>query len=226
MSKIKDFLVLPETKILVFFVLYAACLFGSVILPLNFFYAILIGSIIIVLWKILWGMSWVNFFFLFFGFLEANIISSFIKSFWAIIFILLFLVFFWKKCFSGKIKSPERPDARAEKYWREILFYYLFLVWIIISYGCYFFLNYSFGASFLIYTLGLILFSYLYFLFSNIYFSNFLFSFLTHILVNLEFFLLFNYLSLSVLVLSIFLLLVFRLSVYCLRYKFLSAAPL
>lgn len=225
MSKIKDFFLSFEPKTLFFFILYAFCLFGSAIFPFNFFYAILINSAIIIFWKILVGISWVNFSFLFLGFLEAKIIDSFMRPVWVITFILLFLAFFWKKCFSSK-KDLSSSPTKAEKYWREVLFYYLFLVWIIISYGCYFFLNYSLGISFLVYALGLIFFSYLYFLFSSIYFSNFLFSFLALVLVNLEFFLLLNYFSFNVLILSIFLILIFRLSVYGLEYNFSSPAPL
>jgi len=117
-------------------------------------------------------------------------------------------------------------SSKKEKHWRDIIFYYLFLGWIVISYGSYFFLNYSFGISFLMYILGLAFFSYLYFLFLNISFINFWLSFLVLILINLEFFLLFSYLSSSVLVLSIFLLLIFRFFAYFYKNRYFLIAPL
>ena len=101
-----------------------------------------------------------------------------------------------------------------ESYWREFLFYYLFLFWIIISYGFYFFLNYPFLFGFLFYALGFIIFSYFYFLFTNVLSPDFLLPFFVLALINLEFFLLLSYLSLSTLILSILAILVFRLVVY------------
>lgn|GEM_PF-1977660 len=240
MSKIAKLLLSLEFKVLIFFMFYIIALFGSVIFSFNFFYAILICLAIIISWKIILGISWVNFSFLFFAFLEANTINSFLKPIWTIIFIFLFLLFFWKKCFAyqrapmksqnsesngGKyLTSP--ASSKMEKYWREVLFYYLFLTWVIISCGLYFFLNYSFSISFLIYLLGLMAFSYLYLVFSNIHCFNFLLSFLVFLLVNLEFFVLLSYLSLNVLVLSILLVLLFRFSVYFLERKSLSIVPL
>lgn len=236
MSKIKNFFSSLELKAFSFFLIYSSFLLGSVIFSLRFVYAILIGLLIIFLWKALLGMSWVNFYFIFLCFLEANIINSFIKPLWAIIFILLFLFFFWKRCFSDEIKNHSFrgnsnklisfASSEKSKYWRAIIFYYLFLGWIVISYGSYFFLNYSFGVSFLIYMLGLTLFSYLYFLFLNISFLNFWLSFLVLILINSEFFFLLNYLSLSVLYLSILSLLVFRLFIYLYKNKYFLIVPL
>lgn len=236
MSKIKNFLSSLELKIFVFFILYIGFLLGSIIFPLPFSYAILVGSLIILFWKILLGISWVNFSFLFLCFFEVNIIIFFIKPLWVVFFVLLFLFFFWKRCFSDRIKNQSLESngnklvflasSRKEKYWRDVIFYYLFLGWIIISYSSYFFLNYSFGVSFLIYILGLTFFSYLHFFFSNIPFINFWLSFLVLILINLEFFLLFSYLSLSVLILSIFLLLVFRFLVYLHGNKYFLIASL
>jgi hypothetical protein len=235
MSKINDSSSLG-LKTFVFFILYAGFLLGSIVFSLRFSYAILIGFLIILFWKILLGMSWVNFSFLFICFFEANIINFFIKPLWVVLFVLLFLFFFWRRCFSNKIKNQGLESngnklifiasSKKEKHWRDIIFYYLFLGWIVISYGSYFFLNYSFGISFLMYILGLAFFSYLYFLFLNISFINFWLSFLVLILINLEFFLLFSYLSSSVLVLSIFLLLIFRFFAYFYKNRYFLIAPL
>lgn len=229
MSKIVKFLFSLETKVLFFFTLYIIALFGSAIFPFNFFYAILTCLLIIVLWKIVLGLSWVNFAFLFFAFLEVNVIKAFFRPFWVIIFIFLFLFFFWQKCFAYKNnKNSERKSfdcltnlacSKMEKYWREILFYYLFLTWIIIAYGLYFFLNYFFSISFLIYFSGLMIFANLYLVFSNVRCSNYLVSFWILLLVNLQFFVLFSYLSLNVLILSLLLALVFRFSAYFLERK-------
>jgi hypothetical protein len=109
------------------------------------------------------------------------------------------------------------PSSK-EKYWQELLFYYLFLFWIIISYSFYFFLNYSFIVGFLFYILGLISFSYFYFFVTETLRSEFLPSFLILILINLEFFLLLSFFSISTLTLGILSILVFRFIIYFFQY--------
>lgn len=200
-----------------FFLLYSLCLIASIAFSLPFFQTVFLCLLIIFLWKIILGLSWFNFIFLFLGFLEANILIFCVKPFWVIIFVLVFLGLFWKKLFFPLPK---------ENYWRDVLFYYIFLIWIIISYGFYFFFNYPFLVGFLAYALGLIIFSYFYFLSSNISFPDFLPSFFVLILINLEFFLLLSYLSLSTLVLSILAILFFRLLIYFYEKEFLPTFPL
>ena len=193
-----------------FFLLYSFCLISSILFSLSFFQSIFICFLLIFLWKVFLGLSWFNFIFLFLASLEANILVLFVKPLWVIGFILIFLGLFWKKLF---------PSFPREKYWQELLFYYLFLFWIIISYSLYFFLNYPFWIGFLVYALGLVGFSYFYFFSIGTLRLEFIPSFLVLILVNLEFFLLLSYLSLSTLVLGVFSILVFRFVIYLFQYN-------
>jgi len=210
MQKLKDFFSLIGIRKFLFFLVYSICLIGSTLFSLPFFQAVFICFLLIFLWKAFLGLSWFNFMFLFLASLEANILVFFVKPLWVIGFILIFLGLFWKKLFFPLPK---------EKYWQEILFYYLFLSWIIISYGLYFFLNYPFWIGFLVYTLGLIGFSYFYFFSTGTLQSDSLLSFFVLILVNLEFFLLLSYLSMSTLALGILSLLVFYCVIYLFQYN-------
>lgn len=210
MQKLKDFFSFIGIRKFLFFLLYSFCLISSILFSLSFFQSIFICFLLIFLWKSFLGLSWFNFIFLLLASLEGNILVSFVKPLWVIGFILIFLGLFWKKLFSPLPK---------EKYWQELLFYYLFLFWIIISYGLYFFLNYPFWIGFLIYALGLIGFSYFYFFPTGALRSEFLPSFLVLILVNLEFFLLLSYLSLSTLALGMISILVFRFVIYLFQYN-------
>lgn len=209
MQKIKDFFSSLELKMFFFFLLFSFCLIGSIVFSLSFFQSIFLCFLVILFWKVFLGLSWFNFTSLLLAFFEANILILFAKPLWVIGFALIFLCLFWKKIFSSEF-SP----LSKESYWREFLFYYLFLFWIIISYGFYFFLNYPFLFGFLFYALGFIIFSYFYFLFTNVLYPDFLLSFFVLALINLEFFLLLSYLSLSTLILSILAILVFRLVIY------------
>lgn len=210
MQKLKDFFSFIGIRKFLFFLVYSICLISSTLFALPFFQSIFICFLLIFLWKAFLGLSWFNFIFLFLASLEASILVFFVKPLWVIGFILMFLVLFWKKLFFPLSK---------EKYWQELLFYYLFLFWIIISYGLYFFLNYPFWIGFLAYALGLIGFSYFYFFSTGILRSDFLLSFLVLILVNLEFFLLLSYLSMSTLVLGILSILVFYCVIYLFQYS-------
>jgi len=210
MQKLKDFFSFIGVRIIFFFLLYSFCLIGSILFPLNLFQSIFLCFLIIFLWKLFLGLSWFNFVFLFLAFLEANILILYVKPLWVIGFILVFLCLFGKKLFFPSLKR---------KNWQEPLFYYLFLFWVIISYSLYFFLNYPFWVGFLIYTLGLIVFSYFYFFSINTSLPDFLPSFFVLILINLEFFLLLSYIFFSTLVLGILSILIFRLVIYLFLYN-------
>ena len=209
MQRVKDFFSFLGIRKFLFFLLFSFCLISSIFYSLSFLQSVFLCCLVVFLWKIFLGLSWFNFIFLFLSFFEANILVFFVKPLWVIGFILIFLGLFWRKLFF--------PSSK-EKYWQELLFYYLFLFWIIISYGCYFFLNYSFLVGFLVYALGLIGFSYFYFFVTEILRPGFLPSFLILILINLEFFLFLSCFSLSTLVLGILSILVFRFIVYFFQY--------
>jgi len=210
MQKLKNFFSLIGIRKFFFFLIYSICLISGVLFALPFFQFIFICFLLIFLWKAFLGLSWFNFIFLFLASLEVSILVSFVKPLWVIGFILIFLGFFGKKLFFPLSKG---------KYWQELLFYYLFLFWIIISYGLYFFLNYPFWIGFLVYALGLIGFSYFYFFSTGTLRSDSLLSFLVLILVNLEFFLLLSYLSMSTLAIGILSILVFYCVVYLIQYS-------
>jgi len=233
MQKLKDFFSSLElnplkfffkkfwrVKMFFFFLLFSSCLIGSIVFSLSFFQSIFLCFLVILFWKVFLGLSWFNFVSLILAFFEANILILFAKPLWVISFVLIFLCLFWKKLFSSPAQQQvvcgvnSARNQGKESYWREFLFYYLFLFWIIISYGFYFFLNYPFLFGFLFYALGFIIFSYFYFLFTNVLYPDFLLSFFVLALINLEFFLLLSYLSLSTLILSILAILVFRLVIY------------
>jgi len=209
MQKLKDFFSFIGIRKFLFFLFYSFCLIGSILFSLSFFQSIFICFLLIFLWKAFLGLSWFNFIFLFLASLEVNLLTLFVKPLWAIGFILIFLGLFWKRLFF---------PLHKEKYWQELLFYYLFLFWIIISYGFYFFLNYPFWIAFLVYAFGLVGFSYFYFFSIGALHSKSLPSFLVLILVNLEFFLLLSSFSLSTLILGILSLLVFRFVIYFFQY--------
>lgn len=210
MQRVKDFFSFLGIRKFLFFLLFSFCLISSIFYSLSFLQSVFLCCLVVFLWKIFLGLSWFNFIFLFLSFFEANILVFFVKPLWVIGFILIFLGLFWRKLFF--------PSSK-EKYWQELLFYYLFLFWIIISYGCYFFLNYPFLVGFLVYALGLIGFSYFYFFVTETLRPGFLPSFLILILINLEFFLFLSCFSLSTLVLGILSILVFRFVVYFFQYE-------
>ncbi len=210
MQKLKDFFSFVGIRTIFFFLIYSFCLISSIFFSLSFFPSIFLCFLIIGLWKLFLGLSWFNFVSLFLAFLEAHILVLYAKPLWVIGFILIFLYLFGKKIF---FPLPKRKSSQ------EPLLYYLFLFWVIISYGLYFFLNYPFWFAFLIYALGLIIFSYFYFFSINALPSDFLPSFFVLILINLEFFLLLSYISFSTLVLGILSILIFRLIIYFFLYN-------
>jgi len=210
MQKLKDFFSFVGIRTIFFFLIYSFCLISSILFSLSFFQSIFLCFLITGLWKLFLGLSWFNFASLFLAFLEAHILVLYAKPLWVIGFILIFLYLFGKKIF---FPLPKRKSSQ------EPLLYYLFLFWVIISYGLYFFLNYPFWFAFLIYALGLIIFSYFYFFSINALPSDFLPSFFVLILINLEFFLLLSYISFSTLVLGILSILIFRLIIYFFLYN-------
>lgn len=205
MLNINNYSFSPKTKDIVFFIFYLTALISGFIFKLSFLSAIFLSLGLIALWKVVSGLSWFNFFALFLGVIETRALFFLVKPLWLIVFVLVFLWFMREKIFSF---PPE------EIKFREYLFYYLFLGWIIISLSFYFFFNFSFWLSVCSYAFGLAIFSYFYFLFGDKIKKNFFPYFLVFLIFNLEFFLLFNFLSLGVILTSLLSVLIFKLLAY------------
>ncbi|MGE4554680.1 MAG: hypothetical protein AB7D02_00890 [Candidatus Paceibacterota bacterium] len=198
-----------------FFCLFFFLVFG---VPLVFFESISFSSFFIsfslsflflIFWKIFLGLSWFNFFSLILGPLNLLLIKYWFKRELIFLLFLLFAFLFLKKYFS---------PFEIQKKWREFIFAFLFWLWIVNSYSFLFILEKPFLFSLCFYLLGLMFFSFLYFVFNYEHFSllniktRLFFALL--ILINLEFFWLLSFLSLSLFVLSTALLVFFYLFFY------------
>jgi len=126
-------------------------------------------------------MSWLNFSYLSLSYIELRILANWLKSFWLIVIALSFLWLFFRKIILNKKSS-------------QFLSYFIITGWILMSYGLYFYLNWPFFISFLIYLSGLILVSYLNFLSLE---KEISLNYLIYLLINLEAYWLFSYLSLT-----------------------------
>lgn len=144
---------------------------------LSFFLAFLM----IGLWKVLKGMSWLNFAYLLFGFGELKILAFWLQPLILVFLFVLFFVLVFKKLI-------------LDEQINQLLSYFLITGWILLSYGLYFYLNWNFTLSFLIYLSGFCLFSYFNFLLLE---KRGAINYWVFILVNLEFYLLLHYLSLK-----------------------------
>lgn len=189
------FSVSPFKKNLFFFLLYSLALIFLVLFNHDFWW-IFLGLLAIVLWKIFFGLSWLNFNFFLLGLLLIKILSTFFNPFWLFIIGVFLLFLLFKKIFYKSFLQSYL--------WRYLSFYYLFFFWILASFGLYFFLNLSFILGFVFYLLGIIIFSLMYFAIEE---KPFLPNGLIIVLLNTEIFWLMSYLTLplSFLALLVFL---------------------
>jgi hypothetical protein len=193
---------LETKKNLFFFFFYSLFLILSVFFPSSPS-LIFLGILTIFLWKIFYGLSWLNFNFFLFGLFEIKILASFLNPFWLFVFALVLVYLLFKKIFSFCIEETNR--------FKLFSFYYLFFFWVLISLGIYFFLNLPFIFSFLLFALGILIYSLIYFLIEE---KAFYPNGLILILTNLEIFWLISYLNLPVSFLSIILFLNYWLTIY------------
>ena len=139
-------------------------------------------TITVLLWKIVVGMSWLNFSYLLLGYLEMRVLANWFNVWWLIPLLVILLILFFKKIITDNKKSS------------QFLSYFISTGWILISYGLYFYLNQPFFISLMIYLGGLILISYLNFLNLD---KEISINFLIYLLINLEIYCLLSYLSLN-----------------------------
>jgi len=170
-----------QWKGLFFYSLYFLLIFLLIFPSDSFLKGILIILFFTLIWKIITGMSWLNFSYLSLSYIELRILANWLKSFWLIVIALSFLWLFFRKIILNKKSS-------------QFLSYFIITGWILMSYGLYFYLNWPFFISFLIYLSGLILVSYLNFLSLE---KEISLNYLIYLLINLEAYWLFSYLSLT-----------------------------
>jgi hypothetical protein len=185
LAQIKNFflsLKAPQLKSVIFLSLY---IFISVIFlflassPLK---GIIIIFVAILLWKIMVGLSWLNFCYLLLGYVEMAMLSFWFKQAWlALIFVALIILFFKKIITSDKKSS-------------QFLSYFISTGWILLSYGLYFYLNQPFFVSLIIYLGGLLPISFLNFLILE---KERSINYLIYLLINLEAYCLLILLSLN-----------------------------
>ncbi|MGC8651096.1 MAG: hypothetical protein ACP5RX_00465 [Minisyncoccia bacterium] len=126
-------------------------------------------------------MSWLNFIYLLLGLFELKILVLWLNLMVSIVLALIFLVLVFRKLIL-ETKSNQ---------W---LSYFLTTGWILMSYGLYFFLNWPFFLSFLIYLFGLLVISYFDFMMRE---KKMSLNYGVFILLNLEVYWLLTYLSLN-----------------------------
>ena len=139
-------------------------------------------TITVLLWKIVVGMSWLNFSYLLLGYLEMRVLANWFNVWWLIPLFVILLILFFKKIITDNKKSS------------QFLSYFISTGWILVSYGLYFYLNQPFFVSLMIYLGGLVLISYLNFLNLD---KEISINFLIYLLINLEIYCLLSYLSLN-----------------------------
>jgi len=170
-----------QWKGLIFYSLYFVLIFLLIFPSNSFLKGILIILFFTLIWKIIVGMSWLSFSYLLLGYIELRILANWLKPFWLIIIALILLWLFFRKIILNKKSS-------------QFLSYFITTGWILMSYGLYFYLNWLFFVSFLIYLLGLTLISYLNFLSLE---KEISLNYLVYLLLNLEAYWMLSYFSLN-----------------------------
>ena len=170
-----------QWKGLFFYSLYVVLIFLLIFPSNSFLKGILIILFFTLIWKIIAGMSWLNFSYLLLGYIELRILANWLRPFLLIVIALGLLWLFFRKIILDKKSS-------------QFLSYFIITGWILMSYGLYFYLNWPFFVSFLIYLSGLIPVSYLNFLSSE---KEISLNYLVYLLLNLEAYWLLSYLSLN-----------------------------
>jgi len=152
---------------------------------LFFFKSILLSIVLVLLWIFIWkflmGMSWLNFVYLLLGFFELKMLGLWFNVLWLVFLSIIFLILIFRKIILDKKSN-------------QLLSYFITTGWILMSYGLYFYLNWPFTLSFVIYLVGLLLISYFNFLMRE---KKIAVNYWIFILLNLEFYLILNYLSLN-----------------------------
>jgi len=174
----------------ILFFLILLCWGGIIYFPQGILFLIL-STFLVLIWKLLLGLSWVNFLYLLIGGIEINILLSIFHPIYLSFFVLILSYLLYKKIFSSN-----------KRFWKYFLFHCLLLGWIILSLGLYFFNSFPFGIAFLMYLGGMIVFFPLALLIQGNKISS---EYLVLILILGEFFWLSSYLSIKIPLLSLLL---------------------
>lgn len=188
-------------KDFLFFLIFVS--FFSLALFTGKFIWFFLSLLSVIFWKIISGLSWLNFDYLLLSLFLLGYAGIFINRFFVILITFFLLILLFNKIFNLNFKKTN--------FFRLVTFYYLFFLFIFDALSTYFFLNLSFAFSISFFILGLIVFSLIYFLIKN---RKFFPSGLFIVLVNTEIFWLISYLNLSVPFLSLILFLNYWLSLY------------
>ncbi len=181
---------------LVFFFLFAISLVGFLYFPSSLFFWIL-SFLFVIGWKLLSGLSWVNFSYAILGLIEVKILALWLSPVYLSLFTLGLLILLFSKIFL--------PFSKPSVY---LILYYLLLTWIFISFGFYFLSSFPFIVSFLSYLGGTIIFLFLISLIKQkIAFQDMI----VLLLLEGEIFWLISYLSIKILPLSLLTFMIFWL---------------
>ncbi len=177
-------------QLILFFLIVLS--WGGIIYLSQSFLLFILFILLVFIWKLLLGLSWVNFIYLLIGGIEVRILLGMLHPIWLSFFALILSYFLFKKIFSSD-----------KIFWKYCLFHYLLLSWIILSLGLYFFNSFPFGVTFLMYLGGMTVFFPLALLIRGSRVSS---EYLILVLIVGEFFWLSSYLSIKIPLLSLLLL--------------------
>ncbi|NMB92326.1 MAG: hypothetical protein GYA31_01730 [Parcubacteria group bacterium] len=184
-ATIKNFfhsLNIPQLKSIIFYGLYIIMSVLFIFVFPSIWKGMIASFVIVLFWKIVVGLSWLNFCYLLLGYLEIATVAYWFKPLWLAVLFVLLLVLFFKKIITDNKKSS------------LFLSYFIATGWILLSYGLYFYRNQPFFLSFIVYFLGLLLISFLNFLNLD---KEISINYLIYLLINLEAYCLFALLSLN-----------------------------
>lgn len=143
---------------------------------------IFISILILLLWKLVQGMSWLNFYFLLLSTISLSFLSLWFNKLLLLIEIIIFIILIVKKIIYNQNNT------------NHYLLYFSEFNWALMSYGLYFYANQFFAVSLIIFLLGFSILAFYRFLLQN---KKIQINFLVFLLISLELYWLFSYLSIN-----------------------------
>ncbi|MGB9763087.1 MAG: hypothetical protein ACPLW7_03640 [Minisyncoccia bacterium] len=165
-----------------FTLLFFVYLFSSFIFNFSLGLKIIVSIIILLLWKIIQGLSWLNFYFLLFSIFSLSLLSVWFNKIFILVDLFIFVFFLFKKIIYNQTET------------NNYLFYFSEFNWTLMSYGLYFYGNQFFSLGLIIYLLGISILSFYLFLIQN---KKIQINYWIFILIKVELFLLLSYLSIN-----------------------------
>lgn len=154
----------------------------SIIFNFSLGFKIIGGILLLLLWKSIQGMSWLNFYFIFLFLLSLSYLSLWFNKLFLIMDFIIFGILFVKKFIYHQQNS------------NQYFIYFIHLNWALMSYGLYFYANQPFIISLISYLIGASILSFYLFLLCDKKIQT---NYFVWILIISEFYLLLNYLSLN-----------------------------